>query len=517
MSGPFDFTNSTAVKTCKTVETSSQSTRQAGFEGSEGFAGGGESENESHRFPVESLPENLRGMVEEIVRVALVPESLAVVNVLGFVSSSIGGGLLIDSGGGRLTPANLFLLGIAESGTGKGQAFSLASRPFVEVEAEELHHWETEDLPAVKKDLRLIEKDFKRLEKSLDKQSDTLAREGLARELQDLERRKADLEKALASEPGLSVADITKEKLAITLEGQPGQALASLSPDGRGVIDVLMGKYAKGKESDEDLYLSAYSRERVKVARMSRPPVNLTTPCLAILWLIQPDKARRLTESEAITESGLLPRFLICDTKAESMDEPEDPPAPNHQTLEAWARLIRDLLETFRANGEIPTTIRAEREARSIIVGFKNESNARTRESNDLRDVASFVARWAENAWRVALVLHAAEHGRETGRHDLTADTARRAVEIVKWFCQEQLKILAPMRSERNRGRLTRLLSILADHHGKRTLRDLANSHGFRKAEVCNLVQQFPAQIAIEKVQSEGGGRPSDVLTRSLH
>ncbi len=511
-SGPFKFEQPLRDKTPETDETRLQGNPDDSFGGFGSFAGEGESEDDTHPFPVEMLPATLREMAGEISKVALVPESLAVMNVLGFVSSSIGGGLLIDSGGGRITPANLFLLGIAESGTGKGRAFSIASQAFAAIEAEEIDRWENEGLPEVKKDLRLIEKDLKRQEKALDQEGGSLGRDEIGREIQELERRKADLEKSLAVESGFSVADITKEKLAITMERQPGQALASLSPEGRGVIDVLMGKYGKGQESDEDLYLSAYSGEPVKVSRVGRSPVNLSTPCLAVLWLIQPDKARKLTESEAITESGLLPRFLICDSKAEVMDEPEEPDSMKERTLEKWGGLIRDLLETFRVSGDTPMTIRAAKEARRLIVGFRNESNARTRGDGDLRDITPFVARWAENAWRLALVLHAGEYGKQAGNHDLREDTARRAVEIVKWFSREQLAILASKRNDRNRKRLMRLLSVLADHRGKRTLRDLAKSHGFPKDEVQKLAGQFPAQIRIEKEQPEGGGRPSEAL-----
>jgi hypothetical protein len=512
MSGVFNFERLPGDKTPNTPETHLQVSLPQSIGGFGGFAGGADCENESQPFPLEMLPDTVRNMALEIAEVALVPESLAAVNLLGLLSSSLGGGLLIDSGGGRITPGNLFILGIAESGTGKGRAFFIVSKPFREIEAEEVSHWETEVLPGIKRDLRLIEKDFRTLEKAIEKGGDSLNREQIGRELQDLERRKAELEKQLASEAGFSVADITKEKLAITLEQQPGQALASLSPEGRGVVDVLMGKYGKGSESDEDLYCSAYCRESVKVSRVSRPPVTLSNPCLAVLWLIQPDKARRLTESEAITESGLLPRFLICDSKAEAMDEPEEPRAMNQSTVQDWAELIRHLLEEFRAKGETPVTIQAEKEARRHIIAFQNASSARRRKGGDLHDIAPFVSRWAENAWRLALVLHAGKHGRDAGKIDLEADTARRAVEIVKWFSREQLAILAPERSSRNRKRLLRLISILSDHHGQRTLRDLTKSHGFTKEEVQKLAEQFPAQIKLGVKQPEGGGRPSELV-----
>lgn len=514
MNGAFQFEETPPAKTPKTPRTLLQGAPLPSNDSIGSFGSFGEEtgdENESPTFPLELLPDNLQRMAQEVSKGALIPESLAAVNLLGFLSSSLGGGLLIDSGGGRITPSNLFILGIAESGTGKGRAFSIVSKPYSEIEAEEVTHWENETLPEIKKDLRLIERDFKKLEKGIEKESNSHSREQIGRELHDLERRKAELEKQLASEAGLSVADITKEKLAITLEQQPGQALASLSPEGRGVIDVLMGKYGKGKESDEDLYLSAYSRESVKVSRVNRPPVNLTTPCLSVLWLIQPDKARRLIESEAITESGLLPRFLICDSKAEAMDEPEEPYSLNETTAKEWAKLIRDLLDEFRSKGNNPVTIHAEPGARRLIVAYQNASNARRRKGGDLRDIAAFVARWAENAWRLALVLHAGKYGRDAGKYSLEDDTARRAVGIVKWFSLEQMAILAPERNNRKRSRLIRLISILSDHQGRRTLRDLNKSHGFTKEEVQKLALEFPSQIELEKHKPDHGGRPSEV------
>lgn len=507
----FHFEELPSDKTPETPKTYLQAIPDPSNGGFGSIAEGGQDAFEVVPFPLDALPRAAQAMAREIVETALVPHSLAAVNVLGILSASLGGGLLIDSGGGRITPANLFLLGIAESGTGKGRAFSMAAKPFQDLEAEEVRHWESETLPAIKKDLRVIEKDFKKAEKPLGEQGEARSREIAGREIQDLEKRKSELERQFAAEPGFSVADITKEKLAITLENQPGQALASLSPEGRGVIDVLMGKYGKGKESDEDLYLSAYSCEAVKVSRVNRPPVHLTKPCLAVLWLIQPDKARKLTESEAITESGLLPRFLLCDSKAEALDEPEEPYHPAPETLASWRELVADLLEDFRANGGDPKTIQADPEARRALVRFTNESKARTRKDGDLQDVTPFVVRWGENAWRLALVLHAAKHGREASKHDLEGDTARDAVRIVSWFAEEQLAILAPERSNRHRSRVIRLLSILGDHQGERTLRDLSKSHGFSKEEVQALAREFPHRLEVSLKKREEGGRPSEV------
>lgn len=505
------FTGERRDETPKTPKSPDPQFRGEGFGSSGSSAEAMEDGSNTPAFPVHALPQIAANMAAEIAGAALVPDSLAALNVMGILSASIGGGLLVDSGGGRITSANLFLLGIAESGTGKSRAFTMAAKPFQEIEAEETDHWHSEVLPGIRKDLRFIEKDFKRQEKSLEKAGDALSRDIIGRDIQDLEKRKAELEKHLAAEPGFSVADITKEKLAMTMESKPGQALASLSPEGRGVIDVLMGKYGKGGNTDEDIYLSAFCREPVKVSRVNRPPVHLERPCLAVLWLIQPDKARKLTESEAITESGLLPRFLFCDSKAEAQDEPDNPREPDAAALSGWRQLIADLLETFRANGGKPVTITAEPEARTILIHFTNESRKRTRKNGDLCDVKPFALRWGENAWRLSLVLHAAEHGSRAGIRAIDGDTARRAVEIVRWFSEEQLAILAPERSNRHRNRFLRLHSILCDHQGERSVRDLAKSHGFTKDETQALAREFPKRIEIVTKKPDSG-RPSEVV-----
>jgi hypothetical protein len=60
-----------------------------------------------------------------------------------------------------------------------------------------------------------------------------------------------------------------------------------------------------------------------------------------------------------------------------------------------------------------------------------------------LADVGAFAARYAEQALRLAVVLHAALHGAEAGGQPLTLETAQNAVQLVEWFIAAQLDILA--------------------------------------------------------------------------
>lgn len=93
---------------------------------------------------------------------------------------------------------------------------------------------------------------------------------------------------------------------------------------------------------------------------------------------------------------------------------------------------------------------------------------------------------------------------------DIKPRTARHAVEIIQWFSEEQLVILAPERSNRHTSRLRKLQAILTDHGGQRTIRDLEKNHGFPREEVESLCETFPTRIEIEKIPTKG--RPSEVL-----
>ena len=60
-------------------------------------------------FPLDCLPGAAGDMAREVAQSALVPETLAGMNVLGILSASIGAGLEVASGGDRRTRAQVAL------------------------------------------------------------------------------------------------------------------------------------------------------------------------------------------------------------------------------------------------------------------------------------------------------------------------------------------------------------------------------------------------------------------------
>ena len=475
----------------------------------------GEDEQDELPFPMHCLPGIAGEMARQIARVTTAQnEPLAAASCLGIISAAIGAGIEIRTGGERRTRGNLYALAIAASGTGKGEAFSLAADPFEQLEARAIATFEEQTRPHLTASLQVADSRAKRLVAAAAKETDRHARIGAEMECRQAMTEKEDLQRALEAAPAWKVADVTKEKLAVIMAGQLGEAVASLSSEARGIFSIVKGKYSS-EGGDEDFYCSAYSGDSVTVDRVGRPRVTLRRPCLSILWMIQPDAARKAFADASLTESGLLPRFLTFDPKAEPQVR-DAPPAPIPQECkEGWANLIGALVDTYRLRGNEPRVASVTPEATALLAEYERENIRRRQSTGDLTDLAAYVARWAENAWRLAVVLHAARHGAAAHEAALDRETAGAAVELMRWFSTKQVQVLAAGRRENLKTRLLALLALLAEANGGISFRELHRSHGIDKAQVQQLAAVFPQKLTIEKRQAEMG-RPSWIVKRSL-
>lgn len=466
-------------------------------------------------FPLDCLPGVAGEMAREVAAAALVPEVLAGMNVLGLLSAAIGAGLEVNSGGDRRTRGNLYLMPVAASGTGKGQSFGAIAEPFQKREAARLDEWRRHDRPDACAKKAFAEA---RLAKLTAKAKGTLSDDEKKELLRELKECHAEIERAERNmrEPAWSTEQATKEAIESLFAVSTRETLASLSAEARGAVDVLMGRYRES--TDESIFLAAYSGDSVKIHRKGSPPVVLARPCLALLWALQPDKLRELLESPAMSDSGLMPRFLIADTKAQPQKEPEERHCIDERVKTAWAALIHDLLDTYHEPDTKAHTIQPEPEAAKMLREYRNEIVDRMNPASggDLADVGIYAARWAENAWRLCVVLHAALHGEDAWRENLAPDTAAKALRLMRWFSEQQLRLLAAGREDKLTKRLEKLRELLAQRPERQcNLSELERRHSFEPAEVQRLAAQFPGVLVIEKLSTGGSGRPP-VVARLL-
>ena len=397
-------------------------------------------------------------MAEAIARVERTPETLAGCCVLGIVSAAIGAGLQIASGPNRVTRGNLYIMPSAESGSGKSETFRHAAQPFFINERDTVERWQVDTLPGLQAEADMLESEMARLKKQAGAGKTGLEREEIRDELQAKKKALADVNEKL-NPPRLCCEDVTSEKLAVML-AHNGEQLASLSPDAGSIVNNLLGRYSKLDRTDEGIYLKAFSGDNCRVDRQGREPVLLQRPCLAALWLVQPDKVETLLAKAELTDGGMIPRLLVCHTRAMPrpiVDGAEGIPV---DTVNAWAALVGNLIDTFHMAGE-PFTIEPTPEARRMMDGHHNRIVERR--LGELRDVTTYAARWNEQAWRIAVCLHAGLHGEDAGGRQLSADTAASAIALADWFAGEQLRILEGGRHAARRAKLDEVLGLLAD------------------------------------------------------
>jgi hypothetical protein len=467
---------------------------------------------EKSTFPIDCLPGIAGEMAREVARVSTCQNvALSASTVLGIVSASIGASLEVASGPNRKTRANIYVLPVAKSGTGKSEIFKPLCEPLAALETTMMKSWETVDQPEILSLLATCEARIKRLIEKASKSQDLESRQKLTTELRDEEANRNTLNKRLAARPCLCVGDATKEKLAVIMQGQPGEALSSLSSEARGIINVVKGRYSVG--GDIDFYTAAYSGDPITVDRMkNQDRIRLENPCLSILWMVQDDVADWMFSDPEMSKSGFMARFIAFDPHAEAICREANAEPISESNMTKWGDLIRDLHSLRGHGGAITVAVSADANEHFRLYGNENIQKYRT--GGDLANISSYVSRWTENARRLGLVLHGALHGNQSGDNELSVETARSAVRLMRWFSNAQVDLLANANRKQTYRRILNLEQIVqAKGQGELTMRSLVKDHGFSATEVNTLVKLHPERVSIRPRQNPRGGPTSIIVS----
>jgi hypothetical protein len=205
----------------------------------------------------------------------------------------------------------------------------------------------------------------------------------------------------------------------------------------------------------------------------------------------------------------------VCHTNADAREIVEGATGIPAEVSEAYRRTIRDLLKAYRLADE-PRTIQPSPDALALLNGHFNAIVARRRV--ELRDVTSYAARWNEQAWRLAVCLHAGEWGAQAHGQRLEADTAARAIELAQWFADQQLDILSAGRDAGRRKLRDEVLALLADKPTGITGRDVQRAGVTRTATEAHALlatMEGEGTLAGADSKPEGGGHVTRTFTRA--
>jgi hypothetical protein len=458
-----------------------------------------EPDYEGQEFPVHTIVSPFADEIDAVSEGFKVAKALVAISVLGVISTAIGK-LRANLLQAYWTPGNLFLLGVAHSGSGKTTAFTPVMSPLHNLQNELSEHWRRQVLPEAKAEKLLLSNRLKGFELAAKKNG---ASKDMQQQVAALYKKLDELEASLV-EPRLIVEDITTEALAVLLQAQ-GEVGSLLSSDAGAVADNLCGRYRKQNVTDDTLYVKAFSGEPTHVDRVNRPPVHLRSPLLTQLLLVQPNRLTQLLSNATLVQGGLLPRFLMCSVPWGSRRIGDDPIQLPPDVSRAYEQAITTLARKFRL-GDESFQIPVSREASRAVADYANSVAARA--ELELKDVSSFAMRWAEQACRLAIVLHAVRHLAKAAEVELDLNTARDAITLAEWFGNEQLNMLTAYREEDLSNVFTRVWRFAQVKPQGFTLRDLQRGRHVADAETAkHVVDRLVEAQILEEIPNENTTR----------
>jgi hypothetical protein len=448
-------------------------------------------------FPIEAFPPAIRDFVKAVADSERLPVILPAAVGLSVASAAVGAGLMLQSGPNRTARANLFLLISARSGLGKSTAFELLTGPLRDYESKRIEHWRTELAPGLQTEKRILEKEIANLEKQINPKTDEHDRAQTKAEMQVKQATLGEVVKCNRM-PRLVTEDVTIETLPRLME-QNNETLYSQSSDARKVVQNLLGRYNPGKGTDDGFYLKAFTGEPFIEDRKDKDPIRLTRPCLSLLWLIQPDVLETLFNEHSLQVGGFLPRCLVAHTNAAASEISVESVSIPADLRAAWSGLIRWLLETFHG-AETPQIYKPTPDASRSLVEHYN-ANVR-RQNGDLRDVESFVSRWTEQAWRIAVTFHACKYRERAADRCLSEETAREAIAVADWFADRQLEILTKSRRASFKKQSESVIEFMKDRWERKKADTLKARNIYHDARICQTSEEARTLLAL--MESDG-------------
>ncbi|MDA8989420.1 YfjI family protein [Opitutales bacterium] len=426
-------------------------------------------------FPQDVFPENIQIVAKELQWAYKAPAELVWCFILGCVSACLGKGICLRTHHPDLTYGLLYQMVCTMPGVNKSTILKWLLKPIVEYQrnARESQRSEVE---------RQLITDSKSQKIPTKKEID------------------AEIGKAI---PTLMVEHSSQEGLATSLSYND-EYLAVISSDCSGVVDALKGSKNGGSFQGEIL-LKGYSGDAYNTNYKQAVDEHLEEVRLSVTWA---GTDRALTDfvcDKQIVERGLLSRFLFTFI---------DEPVPrrdiecrriSRDKVDSWASMLTSLLDKYWNKGghqEVESSI----EARRLNIQFDNQ---RIDFAGDLSHLGGLPERWAENALRIALVVHCMKHLGNATSKELSEDTMESAIRITRWFIGRQIAWIESLGNydEVVESLKVRIFNYL-ERNGPTTSRNLQRSAGLKK-RYTYMLNKWVKDGELITWDASNGARPS--------
>ena len=307
--------------------------------------------------------------------------------------------------GGYTQTANVYILGVGESSTGKSASIRAL---FSNLERRVLR-----EISQYEKELEIFKKSKRKPE-----QDKLNGKEGFG-----FDDETADAPK-LSKNPDFIVKNATSEAMIKAMEESGGE-IFSVCEEARDSIYIVAGNYRKQGDDTETLN-SGWCGEPIKHSRIVNGVFNVPNPCISLLWMVQNDIIDNIVAKNkgSFIGSGFLGRFLYCKGAPKTVPNSKEIIPLDESAIAKWEKLLNDTYD-IRKRGET-VWIDADQEAFEYFWDF-DAFNTRLM-NGKLRTQASLLGKARENAIRLAVIFAQAE-----GATQITADIAKRACRVVSY------------------------------------------------------------------------------------
>ena len=452
-------------------------------------------------FPTVLMPEAFQGFVKNVAALNSIPESMVAATMFSAVSTALGNSVGVESLPGSVAKANLFILSLAKSGTGKGRTQSTVMKPLYEAVLAAEQHRRASEEPIARKKIADLEAEIEDL---IDAGGDPEA----------LNLEKAELEKLLTTEHVI-VSDTTTETMLGYLGNNSHPSCLSLSAEASQQLQNMSGRYSSNKGTNDDgTFCDLYSGDAVSYNRKSESH-SLIGSTVGVCWMTQPHVFLDILGDKNKIEGGFFARFLMHDCRAEITGWPEKVKIDS-KSHDLWRDLILHLFGEYRAKS-VPDPILlvpTSPEFSKVMKDYYNECALRAREET-IEQMVPFHLRHCENAFRLALVLHMMRHFSDPFGNEITGEDGCKAIIIVKWFSEQQRDLLFPLLASKAQEKAEKLASWVAmvkeaGEVGLPMSKALKSSHMTASAFKAEL-EKMP-EIQIREAKSAGSNRAANFL-----
>ena len=408
-------------------------------------------------FPTESLPPGARKFTRRAAKAKGVDEAFIGPAALAMISGAAGPGAFRVEPHGKSwqEPIAIWALLVAKSGTNKSAALDMVVEPLNRAERR--------------------------------------ARAQHANELRELEARGHED----ADEPMLRryvTSDATIEALGSILADTPRGVLMHRD-EASGWVGGF-ARYTGSKDGEAAQWCELHGAGTLRSDRKTVKSLYVPNAAVSIVGGVQPGVLDRTIATEAMTELGLLGRFLLVrpPTRPVKLREQKELDAG---TAADWNGLIEALVEhdpIDDGEGPRPHVLRLSEDATERFVSWWDDEHAEAQADAE-GAIASFFGKLRGFTLRLAGVDHLVRVAR--GDSDLmdpiAVESVERAIVLSEWFLHEARRVLAGVEAVAADQRLDEVLDLAVRRGGVLSTRDLSRAN--RKFGTTEHARQFIGKL----------------------